>query len=373
MAVRTGPPLITLFAPKIRGGIGRNALHHANELNRRGFGVDIIVERQVPDFEGQLAAGIGLRLVPTTHSLMGLPWMLHYLLRRRPAAITVSNVRLAMLALRARVLAHVPTRIVATVHNTYSLAYARLDPTKLKRRIAKYRKYYPHLDAIVAVSDGVGEDFSRFSDIPISRITRIYNPIVTEDLDAKAAMDPQHPWLTSPTEPVIVSVGRLSEAKNFPLLVSAFERLRAERPARLIIIGDGPLREALQARIARSPFAQDFDLTGFRDNPFAFLSRADLFVLSSDWEGFGNALAEALACGAPAVATDCPHGPREILDGGRYGRLVPVGDKQALSTAMAEVLDDPPEPVHQREGAQRFTVARSTDGYLDMMGLPRRI
>lgn len=332
-----------------------------------------MVEQRVPGYDEQLAAAVSLRLVPTTHPLAGLPWMLRYLLRRRPAAIKVSNVRLAMLALRARALARTPTRIVATVHNTYSLAYRRLKPAKLQKRTRKYRDYYPRLDAIVAVSEGVREDFAHFAGIPTAHITRIYNPIVTEDLDAKTSIDPQHPWLTSPTEPVIVSVGRLSEAKNFPLLVSAFERLRAERPARLIIVGDGPLREELQARITRSPFAQDIDLTGFRDNPFAFMARSDLFVMSSDWEGFGNVLAEALACGAPAVATDCPHGPREILDGGRYGPLIPAGDAQALAAAMSEVLDDPPEAAHQRLGAQRFTVSRSTDAYLDLLGLPRQI
>jgi glycosyltransferase involved in cell wall biosynthesis len=373
MTTRTAPPLITLFTPDIGGGIGRNTVHHANELDRRGFGVDVIIERQVPDYEGQLSTDILLRLAPTTHSLMGVPWMLRYLLQRHPAAMMVSNVRLAMLALRARSLARVPTRIIATVHNTYSLAYARLEPGKLKKRIAKCRKYYPRLDAIVAVSEGVREDFARFADIPTERIRRIYNPIFTEDLTAKAREHPQHPWLSDPTEPVVVSVGRLSEAKNFSLLVSAFELLRAEQPARLIIVGDGPLREALKARIARSPFADAIDLPGFRDNPLAFMSRADLFVMSSNWEGFGNVLAEALACGAPAVATDCPHGPREILEGGRYGRLVPVGDVRALATAMADVLDDPPDAQHQRQGAQRFRLDRSTDDYLNLLDLPHRV
>jgi glycosyltransferase involved in cell wall biosynthesis len=371
--VPTPPPLITFLTPALDGGIGRNTLNLANELRHRGFAVEVIVETRVPGYDEQLEAGIALRVIPTTHPLMGLPWMLAYLWRHRPAAVATSNVRLAILCLRARGLAGVPVRLVATVHNTYSLAYRRLEPGKLQRRIAKYARYYPRLDAIIAVSEGVREDFAELAFIAPKRITRIYNPIVTADLAARAAEDPDHPWLNERRAPVIVTVGRLYVAKNFPLLIDAFERLRAERRARLIIVGDGPLCGELEDRIAHSPFAEDIDLAGFRANPYAFMTRADLFAMSSNWEGFGNVLAEALACGAPAVATDCPHGPAEILDGGRYGRLVPVGDEAALARAMAEVLDDPPEAEHQRRGAQRFTVAESAEGYLEALGLPRRV
>jgi glycosyltransferase involved in cell wall biosynthesis len=265
----------------------------------------------------------------------------------------------------------IPTRLLATVHNTYSIAYHRLRARKLEKRLAKYRAYYPRLDGIVAVSEGVRQDFARFAGIPIEDITHIANPIVSDGLAARAAMEPEHPWLTEPVDPVIVSAGRLCEAKNFPLLIGAFERLRAGRRARLILMGDGALRAELDARVARSPFSRDICLSGFQDNPYAFMARASLFVMSSNWEGFGNVLAEALACGAPAVATDCPHGPAEILQGGRYGRLVPIGDEAALAAAMAGVLDDPPEPEHQRQGARRFMVSSSTDAYLELMGLSR--
>jgi len=170
-----------------------------------------------------------------------------------------------------------------------------------------------------------------------------------------------------------LGVGRLDPQKDFPTLIRAFARVRAQRPARLIVLGaEGHERHSkyvaeLKALPARLGIADDVDLPGFRHNPFAFMSRAAVFVLSSIYEGLGNVLIEALACGTPVVSTDCPSGPAEILEGGRFGALVPVGDDAAMAAAIAATLDRPPAAATLRERARMFSVERAVDRYLDLM------
>jgi glycosyltransferase involved in cell wall biosynthesis len=156
-------------------------------------------------------------------------------------------------------------------------------------------------------------------------------------------------------------------AKNFSLLLAAFARLRAQRPARLLILGEGRERLRLEAAAHELGIDADVALPGHVDNPYAAFSRASLFVLSSDWEGLPTVLIEALACGCPVVSTDCPSGPAEILERGRYGSLVPVGDAVALAHAMARTLDQPPAPETLRLRSEAFTLERSAGRYLDLL------
>jgi glycosyltransferase involved in cell wall biosynthesis len=225
------------------------------------------------------------------------------------------------------------------------------------------RRLYPRVDQIVAVSEGVAEDTAAIARIPRGRISVIRNPVITPELTILAAGPCPHPWLEDGGPPVILGAGRLERQKDFPTLLRAFARLRRERPCRLVILGDGGGREALTALAAALGVSDDLQLPGFQANPFCWMSRASLFVLSSAWEGSPNVLTEAMALGTPVVATDCPSGPREVLAGGRFGPLVPVGDAEALAEAMAQTLDKPlPRPVlkaavaeyNQTESARRY-------------------
>jgi glycosyltransferase involved in cell wall biosynthesis len=167
---------------------------------------------------------------------------------------------------------------------------------------------------------------------------------------------------------VIVATGRLAPQKNFPLLLQAFALLRRQRPARLLILGEGRLRPQLEALIAELGLGEDVALPGFVTNPYAAFARASLFVLSSDYEGLGNVLIEAMACGCPVVSTNCPSGPAEILEGGRLGELVPVKDAAALSAAMLRALDTPRASADalRRRGAY-FSQERSAERYLELL------
>ena len=225
-------------------------------------------------------------------------------------------------------------------------------------------RLYPRADEIVAVSAGVADDLARVARIPRSRITVIHNPIVTDELLADARAPVDHPWFADGGPPVVLAAGRLTEQKDYPTLLRAFRHARRARELRLVILGEGEERPRLEALARELDVSGDVDFAGFVANPYAFMARASLFVLSSAWEGFGNVVVEAMACGTPVVSTDCPSGPGEILEGGRYGRLVAVGDDEELAAAMLATLEDPPRPELLRERAAAFRADEAALRYL---------
>ncbi|MFP4684173.1 MAG: glycosyltransferase, partial [Ectothiorhodospira sp.] len=226
-------------------------------------------------------------------------------------------------------------------------------------------------DHLIAVSEGVAVDTARRCRLPASSICVAHNPVVSPALLERAQESPGHDWLESADEypPVIMGCGALRRQKDFMTLIRGFAKLRKTRPCRLIIIGEGRQRQRLEALAGMLGVDRDIDLVGHRHNPHALMARARLFVLSSRWEGSPNVLTEALALGIPVVSTDCPSGPREILQDGRLGPLVPIGDDEAMAAAMERVLDNPPEPQELRRAAEPYRVERSVTAYLEAMGL----
>jgi glycosyltransferase involved in cell wall biosynthesis len=231
------------------------------------------------------------------------------------------------------------------------------------------RYLYPGVDRIIAVSEGVAEDTLRITRLPSSRVVVVRNPVVTSRLTELAAAPCPHPWLEAAEVPVILAAGRLTEQKDFATLLRAFARLHAQTPVRLIILGEGPLRRALDRLARQLGVSDEVALPGFTANPYAWMSRASQFVLSSAWEGSPNVLTEALALGLPAVSTDCPSGPREVLASGRYGILVPVGDAVGLAEAMRDTLAAPLPAATLRQAVSAYTVAAATKGYLAELDL----
>jgi len=182
-------------------------------------------------------------------------------------------------------------------------------------------------------------DLAQLMNVSRERITVIYNPsVVQAEVQAKAQAPLDHPWFKPDQPPVILAVGRLQVQKDYPTLIRAFALVRQTRPVRLLILGEGKERPLLEALVKELGLEQDVSLPGFVLNPYAYMARAALFVLSSRWEGLPTVLIEALCCGAPVVSTDCPSGPREILRDGQYGPLVPVGGVNALARAIETTL-----------------------------------
>jgi glycosyltransferase involved in cell wall biosynthesis len=178
-----------------------------------------------------------------------------------------------------------------------------------------------------------------------------------------------HPWFAEHDKPIIVSAARLERHKGFLTLLHAFSELRATKEARLAILGQGSLREQIEGEVVRLGLRDDVELLGFQHNPFAYMSKADAFVLASEFEGLPNVLVQAMAFGTPIVATDCKSGPSEILCGGRYGTLVPVGDVQALSRGLERALAQPRNLEAMAHARSVYGARAAAHEYLAMAGL----
>ena len=388
------PKHVALFARSLSGGGGveRVVVQLAGALSARGHRVDLVLARAKGRFLSELDDAVrvvDLRAPPAVCALPTLlrrprtalalaPPMIHpgvaqvigaiprlsrYLRRERPdtllAALDYANV----CAIVARELAGSFTRVIVSVHNHMSSASAKPDRPHLSHIVALTRRYYRGADAVVCVSKGVADDLKRQTKLPSAQVLTIYNPVVHARIATLAQALPPHPWLEDASVPVVLGAGKLRPQKDFHTLIRAFAQLRQRRRARLIILGEGPQRDALETLIRDLNLSDDVSLPGFQPNPYAYMARAAAFVLSSAWEGFGNVLVEAMACACPVLSTDCPSGPAEILAHGRYGRLVPVGDHEALSVAMRDTLDSPGDVDAASVRAREFTVERSTDCY----------
>ena len=218
----------------------------------------------------------------------------------------------------------------------------REDPPRLKRWVLLWLKrwLYPTADYVTAVSAGVAKELREKLRLPRERVTVVYNPIVTPELAKMAGEDPCHPWLAD-GNPVVLGVGRLVQAKGFECLIDAFAHLRKVKEARLIILGEGPEREPLSEKVKAAGLADLVQLPGFVSNPFSYMSRCTVFVLSSRNEGLPGSLIQAMACGAAVISTDCHAGPSEIVTNEVNGYLVPVDDPMAISSRIEYLLDHP--------------------------------
>jgi glycosyltransferase involved in cell wall biosynthesis len=269
----------------------------------------------------------------------------------------------------ARALARTCTPIGLRLGTNLSTAMAGRGALQRALRFLPIRLSYSRIERIIAVSAGVAEDTARIARVPRSSIAVIPNPVITPELAAQAGEPCDHPWLRPGEPPVIMGSGRFQRQKDFPTLLRAFARVRGGRVCRLIILGEGKGRAGLESLVRELGLSGEVDLPGFVPNPYPLIARAALFVLSSAWEGSPNVLTEALALGVPAVSTDCPSGPAEILGGGRFGPLVPVGDVAALADAMERTLASPLPRTVLKAAVADYGQAASARHYLTALGL----
>lgn len=362
--------MIAILLPDLRGGgAERLHVHLAEAWLARGYDVEFILLQQRGELLGALPKGV--RLVNlSAPRLRDALWPLRaYLRQRQPTVVLAAMWPLTVITSMAAILAGIGTRCVLSEHAVLSQAYRHKGRAHRLLMRLSMALCYRLADVRITVSAGVAADLATLSGIGQDGFRVIYNPAAVGADFNPDEQDP--PELTGIVTPLILAVGTLKAVKNYPLLIAAFARLLRLQEATLCILGEGELRSDLEQCIAEHGLQGRVLLPGFRLDTGPWYRQADLFVLSSRHEGFGNVIVEALEQGVPVVSTDCPSGPREILCDGKYGRLVPVEDIDAMAEAMRRALSEVPDRELLRARARDFSVERIADQYLDVM-LPDR-
>lgn len=362
---------LCIFLPGLYGGgAERILLNLAEGFTHRGILVDIVLAQNEGAFIKQIppkARLVSLRSSKRNshRTITALPALIRYIKKERPDVL-LSALHGNIIAAWAKLLSPVHFRLILTEHNTYSMAIKQMPGLFKWLNTLLVRVFYPAANEIIAVSTGVADDLAKTVGLDRKKIKVIYNPVINDAIFVKAARKPLHPWFENSHLPIVIAIGRLTAQKDFPALLESFQIVKQYIKARLIILGEGEERGNLMRQANELGLSEDVSLPGFVDNPYSFLLHSSVFVLSSRWEGLPTVLVEAMACGIPVISTDCPSGPREILKDGKYGRLIPVGDKDAMAYAILEGLSGKISPA-PADGWQDFTVKHTVDQYLSIL------
>jgi len=364
---------LAIFLPNLEGGgAERTMLNLAKGLSARGYVVDLVLAQadgpyitDVPESINLVDLGRG-KLATRFKTIRRLPALVRYLRRERPDVMLAALVEANVVAVLARLMSRCPVRVVVNEQNNLSTK-TQSDHSRLQRWYPQIAKHiYPLADCVVGVSQGVVDDLVKNVGIPANKTAVIFNPGITDQVRQQAKERPGHPWFSPGEPPVILSVGRLNVQKDYGTLLQAFKLVRQDHDARLLILGDGQERKALEAMVKDLSLEEHVSLPGFVNNPHAYMANAAVYALSSRWEGLPTVLVEALYCGAPLVATDCPSGPFEILEGGKYGLLVPVQNPAALAAAIGSALDGT-SPRAPSDCWQRYELKSVLDKYVALL------
>ena len=398
---------IAIVAPSLAGqGAERKALYIAAGLLERGHQVDLLLYQHVCHYPEEVPDGVRIfyasgrndsrtrlnldRVTAIQRPFVPNPLPWHIRLPRLLTASRLSRKHLLLLTstrlprwavciaaymdlekpdalLAMHVLATTAAAMATHLTSHKAKTVASLHGPITRQLLHRACRSYPYADEVVGVSHGITSEFSKIPSLPADRVHTVYNPIGIDYIKRKSKEPISHRWLAGPDCPVIVAIGKLIKRKDFATLLRAFARLVSKRNARLIVLGEGRFRSDLLSLANRLGLAECVDFPGFAENPFAFLSKADLFVLSSRNEGLPTVLIEAMVCGCPVVSTDCDFGPREILEDGRHGPLVPVGEPETLASAMLSVLDNPPQREALQARAEFFNAAKAVDQYEELL------
>ena len=353
------------------GGIQKTALLLADGLAaKEGLSVNLAVLRGGGEFMGRHSPDVKALCLDCTSQPLALLFpnsrLAGYLASEKPDVVISFGHSTNCLAAWAKLSGACPFRLIVTEHSSFSARMARDSAFHRWRRAARARFLYKEAETCVCVSEGVASDLIEEKVIPKEKARVIYNPLTGPRLDAETREQADHPWLREVLSiPVIMSAGRLLPLKGIDTLIRAFSLLRRDMKAcaRLMIAGDGPDRKRLEALSRELRVAEDVCFLGYVPNPCAYMPKASVFVLSSLYEGFSNVIVEALACGVNVVSTDCRSGPVEILERGKWGRLVPVGDHGAIAEAIFDMMKRPLPPEELKSRASCFSAERSVDAY----------
>ena len=352
---------VVLFTHSLSGGGVQIAfVRLAEELADTGYRVAIVCQVAAEATVAMPQAKFEVHVLGTPHVRQLIRPFLKFTKEWRPDVVISSLPHNNIMMIITKLLSFSNWKLIITEHGPLTNLIEFSNDVRFKVLPYVIPVLYPFADAVVAVSRGIADELRRFAP-RISRLVVIYNPIV--QLRTLAPLADVRATAIADDVPTIIGVGRLSAEKDFSLLIRAFATLRARRLAKLVILGEGPERPVLENLVRELGCQKDVSLRGWVDDLSTYYSRARVVAVSSRFEGFGNVIVEALSFGTPVVATDCPFGPREILEGGKFGRLVPMGNHQAFADALEQTIDSPQDPEVLRSRAEDFTIAASLKGY----------
>jgi glycosyltransferase involved in cell wall biosynthesis len=349
-------------------GVDRAMKNLIPELARRGYRVDLLKVRKHGPELGTVPAGVRVIDLGSSHTYSCLPALVRYLRRETPAVLLADKDRVNRTALLARFIARSPCRLILSSGTTLSIDLQNRGGFERWLQRSSFKWLYPFADKLIVTSAGVADDTHTCTGLAREHIEVVPSPVIPDALLQQKLSCPDHPWFADHDIPLIISVGELCSRKDFGTLIRGFARLRQQQVCRLMILGRGKKKAALEQLAIELGVGEDVAFPGFVDSPYNYMAHADLFAFTSQWEGLGFVLIEALAVGTPVVSVDCPHGPAEILQQGKYGQLIAVGDDQALAIAMQQGLEQSLAPDALQEAAKPYTVSAATDAYLRVLG-----
>lgn len=356
-------PRLAFFSPNLAGGGAERVISIlSSAFSARGFSVDLVLLRAEGSYLSSVPSFVNVVDLGEGRVLTSIPKLIRYLKNVRPAVIFTSQMHTSLAVLWAARLASVGTEVIIRQPTMLAPKYARQTryAKSLKALLLWSAKRWA--DHVVVSSEYMASELLSLSDIPSSKISIIPNPLAIKNIENKSQQSLNHPWFSVDKKPVILAVGRLIEVKDFHSLIVAYSLVIKEIDARLMILGEGPLKPQLERLIEKLGISQSVLLPGFSDNPFYYMRNASIFVSSSLWEGFPNGLIEAMACGTPIVATNCDGGTAEILEHGKWGELVEPKSPDKLAGAIIKVLKCANRP-DVRARAEDFDITKVIKRY----------
>lgn len=364
---------ISILLPSLRGGGAEKVMVTlANYFVERGYEIDLLLLKKEGTYLNRLSDKINIINLNSSRALFSISKILQYLKKTDTYVLLTASTYINLIAIICKLL--LPCRKIRVVISERSIISN--SSKNSKRSFFRFISFavhilYPNADSIIAISNGVKEDLVEFANLDRNLIDVIYNPltidskydsivnenIINEINRIKGSDDNVH---------LLISVGRLEKVKNYSLLIDAFKILKEKRKLKLIILGTGIQQENILNQISKYNLINDIFLLGFKQNPIPYMKKSDVFVLTSNWEGFGNVLVEAMSVGLKIVSTDCPSGPKEILENGKWGKLVPLNDAFLLAKAIDEILECDVK-YNVKERAAFFSLERIAPKYLEIL------
>lgn len=348
------------------GGAERVMLNLADGFVQEGLQVDLVLSKAWGPHLQKVPSTVRMVDLDASRPLLSIPKLVSYLRQERPHTLFAAMHYANEIAILAKRLAGVSTQIVVTEHNTLSQSVKQIKGIKRYLVPKGVRYLYPFADRVVTVSKGACDDLQQWMGTTNPKVEAIYNPVITSDLYEKAKLTVEHPWFQEGEPPVILGVGKLEPQKDFETLIRAFAKVRSQISCRLAILGWGPNQANLNSLIKDLGLTENAALLGYVDNPYAYMARSSTFVLSSAWEGLPTVLIETMALRIPVVSTNCQSGPEEILNQGKYGHLVPVGDRDAMAQSILAVLHGN-YPAVDEIWLEQFGLKSSVRSYLELI------